>query len=119
MHIILLTKTTAAQNEVALSYHKVRGLYFLAVVLRRLYTNVCSQELYIYSSTLDEFTLSNSTMLYHVDGLKMGEWYDGPQKDGKRSFTSFIPATTVRTFSVYTRVGNDGQPYHKNKNIEL
>ena len=29
---ILLTKTTAAQNEVALSYHKVHGLYFLAVV---------------------------------------------------------------------------------------
>ena len=31
MYIILLTKTTAAQNEVALSYHKVRGIYFLAV----------------------------------------------------------------------------------------
>ena len=30
--VILLTKTTAAQNEDALSYHKVRGLYFLAVV---------------------------------------------------------------------------------------
>ena len=29
---ILLTKTTAAPNEVALSYHRVRGLYFLAVV---------------------------------------------------------------------------------------
>ena len=29
---ILLTKTTAAQNEVALSYHGMRGLYFLAVV---------------------------------------------------------------------------------------
>ena len=29
---ILLTKTTALQNEVALSYHRVRGLYFLAVV---------------------------------------------------------------------------------------
>ena len=29
---MLLTKTTAAQNEVALSYHKVRGLCFLAVV---------------------------------------------------------------------------------------
>ena len=29
---ILLTITTAAQNEVALSYHKVRGLYCLAVV---------------------------------------------------------------------------------------
>ena len=29
---ILLTKTTAPKNEVALSYHSVRGLYFLAVV---------------------------------------------------------------------------------------
>ena len=29
---ILLTKTTAAQNEVRLSYYKVRELYFLAVV---------------------------------------------------------------------------------------
>ena len=27
---ILLTKTTAAQNEVALNYHRVHGLYFLA-----------------------------------------------------------------------------------------
>ena len=30
--ITLLIKLTAAQNEVALSYHRVRGLYFLAVV---------------------------------------------------------------------------------------
>ena len=29
---IHLTTTTAAQNEVALSYHSVRGLYSLAVV---------------------------------------------------------------------------------------
>ena len=29
---ILLTKTTAAQNEVTLNYRRVRGLYFLAVV---------------------------------------------------------------------------------------
>ena len=28
----LLTETTAVQNGVALSYHSVRGLYFLAVV---------------------------------------------------------------------------------------
>ena len=27
-----ITKINAAQNEVALSYHRVRGLYFLAVV---------------------------------------------------------------------------------------
>ena len=32
---MLLTKTTAAQNEDALSYYKVRGLYFLAVVFVR------------------------------------------------------------------------------------
>ena len=32
---ILLTKTAAAQNEDALSYHSVRGLYFLAVVFVR------------------------------------------------------------------------------------
>ena len=30
--IILLIKATAAQNEDALRYHSVRGLYFLAVV---------------------------------------------------------------------------------------
>ena len=29
---MLLTKTTVAENEVLLSYHRVRGLYFLAVV---------------------------------------------------------------------------------------
>ena len=28
---ILLTKTTAARNKDALSHHRVRGLYFLAV----------------------------------------------------------------------------------------
>ena len=27
-----LIKTTATRNEIALSYHRVRGLYFLAVV---------------------------------------------------------------------------------------
>ena len=32
---ILPTKITAAQNEVALSYDKVRGLYFLAVIFVR------------------------------------------------------------------------------------
>ena len=30
--IILVTKITAAQNEVAVSYYRVRELYFLAVV---------------------------------------------------------------------------------------
>ena len=29
---ILLTKTTAPENEVALTYHRVRGLYFQTVI---------------------------------------------------------------------------------------
>ena len=32
---MLLTKITAAQNEDALSYYRMRGLYFLAVVFVR------------------------------------------------------------------------------------
>ena len=39
---IPLTKTTAAQNEVALIYHSVRGLYFLAVVF--VATIICSRQ---------------------------------------------------------------------------
>ena len=35
VYTIVHTKTTAAKNEVALSYHRVRGLYFLAVVFVR------------------------------------------------------------------------------------
>ena len=38
--IILLSKTTAAQNEVALGYHRLRGLYFPAVVS---VTIICSK----------------------------------------------------------------------------
>ena len=34
---ILLTKTTATQNDIALSYHRVRGLHFLQLFLRRLH----------------------------------------------------------------------------------
>ena len=42
---VLLTKTTAARNGVALSYHRVRGLYFLAVVFVRsiiICNNICA-----------------------------------------------------------------------------
>ena len=47
---ILLTKTTAARNEVALSYHKVRGLYFLAVVfaVSIVILNPFTVKLYLY-----------------------------------------------------------------------
>ena len=37
---IILTKITALQNEVMLSYHRVRELYFMAVVFMT--TNLCN-----------------------------------------------------------------------------
>ena len=37
---IPLTKITAAQNEVALSYHRVRGLYFLSAIFEATYSRV-------------------------------------------------------------------------------
>ena len=37
---MLLTKTTAAQNEVAPNYHKVRGLYFLGVAFAAAIHNI-------------------------------------------------------------------------------
>ena len=46
---ILLTKTTAARNGVALSYHSVRGLCFLAVVFAATMIQM-SVETYSYTS---------------------------------------------------------------------
>ena len=40
MIILLLTKITAVQNEVALSFETVSGLYFWQLFLRRRYTYV-------------------------------------------------------------------------------
>ena len=57
---ILLTKTTAVQNGVALSYHKVRGLYFLAVVFVR--------SLYIFFLKLTIVHMRGLTIV-HMRGL--------------------------------------------------
>ena len=38
---ILLTKITAPQNEAALSYHEVRGQYFLTVVFVATIVSIC------------------------------------------------------------------------------
>ena len=44
-YTILLTKTNAAQNEVALRYYRVRGLYFLAVVfVTTVYQNLSTKD---------------------------------------------------------------------------
>ena len=52
-YIILLTKTTDAQNEVAPSYHIVRGLYFVAVVFVAAIVNLlkCNKSLFCGSLT--------------------------------------------------------------------
>ena len=43
--IILHTKTIAVQNDVALSYHSVRGLYFLGVAVAAIIITVHHLEL--------------------------------------------------------------------------
>ena len=56
--IILLTKTTAAQNEVALGYHRLHGLYFPAVVS---VTTICSKiESKFKTKTYTQYTVYNS-----------------------------------------------------------
>ena len=60
VYTTLLIKTTAARNEVALSYHRVRGLYFLAVVF--------AATIYIYVSinaSMDHSPIKNDWPLYH------------------------------------------------------
>ena len=46
--IMLLTKTTAVQNEVTLSYHRVCGLYFLAVIFASTIA-ICNGQLRLYT----------------------------------------------------------------------
>ena len=71
---ILLTKTTAAQNEVTLSYYTVRGLYFLAVVF----------EASIYSSSLFLIYVLHSS-INSVTTLEDGEAEDSLPAEGPLS----------------------------------
>ena len=57
---ILPTKTTAAQSEDALSYHRVRGLYFLAVVFVR---SICVT---IAKSKTDETKSGHNTNIFII-----------------------------------------------------
>ena len=56
---MLLTKTTAAKNEVALSYHRARGLKFLAVIFVAIKVlkvkEDCFGVLFSYSFLMDDF----------------------------------------------------------------
>ena len=53
---ILLTKTTAAQNEVAHSKHTMRGLYFQAVVFVRSIANLNYSAVLLYGIQLQKLT---------------------------------------------------------------
>ena len=58
LHItILLTKTTAMQNEVALGYHRLHELYFPAVVFVTIYTKIKSK---FKTKTYTQYTVYNS-----------------------------------------------------------
>eukprot|EP00116_Pleurobrachia_bachei_P003414 sb/3463676/ len=50
-------------------------------------------ELFLYASPDNDFSLSNSSLIHAFSGLKMGEWYDGPEKNGARTYNALIPAT--------------------------
>ena len=70
---MLLTKTTAAQNEVALSYHSVCGLYFMAVVFAAtiVFTttgDACSDQSLIYSYTMQYIIINSRQWIskYHL-----------------------------------------------------
>ena len=67
--IILLTKTTAAQNEVALCYHRLHGLYFPAVVS---VTTICSKikskfktKKLIHNTLCTTLSINRSPTLHH------------------------------------------------------
>ena len=55
---ILLTKTSAAQNEVALSSHRVRGLYFLVVIF--------AATIIIYYAQCTYYTIVTAKTLYKM-----------------------------------------------------
>ena len=57
---IILTKTTAAQNEVVLSYHRVCGLYFLAVVFE---ATIGNKHFYITEFCCSFFSITFSYFL--------------------------------------------------------
>ncbi|KAL5267468.1 hypothetical protein ACHWQZ_G004485 [Mnemiopsis leidyi] len=50
-------------------------------------------DLYLYTSTEENFHLPSSSLLCKFDQLKMGEWYDGEENNGQRNFLANIPTT--------------------------
>ena len=87
IHIILLTKTTAAQNEDALSFYTVRGLYFLAVVLWEVnFCCICNtpNHLYEHFALNSAAALSNRTWVFSRVYARV--WFCALKQDFCRAF---------------------------------
>ena len=62
---ILLTKTAAAQNEVALCYYRVRGPYFLAVIFMATLFGIFLSYIWICQArTHNTLTMTNNSLKY-------------------------------------------------------
>ena len=82
--IILLTKTNVVQNEDALSYHRVRGLYHLAVVFVVTITHQSS-----FRSGEDGDVMGrDSAALLHVQTVDFREYCDA----GMTALVTSLPA---------------------------
>ena len=78
LNLILLTKTTATQNGVALSYHKMRRLYFLAVVVVKsiVYIFWKVQGRYIYITSNYNLNRNRSLFTHPLKFmLDLDKWY--------------------------------------------
>ena len=95
---ILLTKTTAAQNEDGLSYHRVHGLYFLAVVFAAIIYFLPYEryvdDVYTLASTC-QYTETMFTNIAALDPECMLQW--------EVDFLGFVPFLGIQI-----KVENDG-----------
>ena len=90
---IRLTKTTAAWNEVALSYYRLRGLYFVAVIFA---ATMCilyrSYELFCYCYNCDDKQCSikqEMNIKVKVTIMVLIEWEDGKKSERKRDWSEW------------------------------
>ena len=63
---IFLKKITAAQNEVTLTYHRLRGLYFVAVVFAATIMTLLLQKLFCVSIILHAVGKINISNIYDL-----------------------------------------------------
>ena len=69
LNTMLLTKITVVQNEVALSYHKVRGLYFLTVIFAATVVALLKGNVILQMTvqSMSEFSDSKPGFIYGIE----------------------------------------------------